>query len=364
MFLTASNLAPNLIARGLITAQSVVDGDFTLIEVGRRNRNFKVLSKKAPGLFVKQVKSTAADATATWQREVAFYQLVSSQPAFAAFSGIVPKLVDANAANFSLTVELLPDAENFTEYHARVNDYPTSVAEAIGRGLGGYHSRAASIVSVATAVPLFPRQIPWILNIVYPGDPLPQFGALGQQFVSLLQQYPEVLPHLTMVRQEWVYDSLIHGDMKWDNCLVFRRDDGTEDVRVVDWELADVGDAAWDAGSIIASYLTYWLFTIPPNQTPEQALMESQTRLARLRPGLAAFWRSYTDTRGLHGEVSRRYLRKCVRFGAAKMIQMAFEYVVNFQQVNTNVASMVYIGRNIFQEAERAIQELIGTEPA
>jgi hypothetical protein len=360
VFLTASNLAPNLIARGLITAQSVVDGDFTIIEAGRRNRNFKVVREKAPGLFVKQVKSTAADAISTWQREVAFYQLVASQPAFAAFSGIVPKLIDAHPSTYSLTVELLPGAENLTEYHARVSDYPAPIGEMLGRGLGAYHSRASSIVSVAAAVPLFPRQLPWILNIGFPEDPLPQFGAIGQQFSGLLQQYPEILPRLMMVRQEWMIDSLIHGDMKWDNCLVFRREDDSEDVSVVDWELADLGDAAWDAGSIFASYLTYYLFTLPPSQSPEQAQAEAQTRLARLRPALAAFWGSYARTRGLQSALAGQYLRKCVRFAAAKLIQVAFEYVINFQQVNANTGALIYIARNIFQESERAIQELTG----
>ena len=38
MFLTASNMAHYLLARGTIPPAVVVDGDFMVIEAGRRNR--------------------------------------------------------------------------------------------------------------------------------------------------------------------------------------------------------------------------------------------------------------------------------------------------------------------------------------
>jgi hypothetical protein len=37
MYLTADNLAHYLISSGLISATSVVDGDYTVVETGRRN---------------------------------------------------------------------------------------------------------------------------------------------------------------------------------------------------------------------------------------------------------------------------------------------------------------------------------------
>ena len=65
MFLTAYNLPHYLMSKGLISAQSVVDGDFVLAEAGRRNRNFKVMRRQQPGLFVKQIKSMEAQAITT-----------------------------------------------------------------------------------------------------------------------------------------------------------------------------------------------------------------------------------------------------------------------------------------------------------
>ena len=52
MYLTATNLANYLINRDIITAASVVDGDLAVVEAGRRNRNFKVIRRSNPSLFV------------------------------------------------------------------------------------------------------------------------------------------------------------------------------------------------------------------------------------------------------------------------------------------------------------------------
>src|SRR5260370_2974356 len=73
VFLTAYNLPHYLLSKGLISAQSVVDGDFVLAEAGRRNRNFKVMRPQQPGLFVKQIKSMEAQPISTIYREAAFY---------------------------------------------------------------------------------------------------------------------------------------------------------------------------------------------------------------------------------------------------------------------------------------------------
>ncbi len=119
MFLTAYNLPHYLISKGLITAQSVVDGDFTVAEAGRRNRNFKILRRKQPGLFVKQVKTNEAQAVTTVQREAAFYRIVQGDPKYAAIAGLIPKFIDYEPARHSLTLSLTENAESMAEYHRR-----------------------------------------------------------------------------------------------------------------------------------------------------------------------------------------------------------------------------------------------------
>jgi hypothetical protein len=47
MTLTAPTLVHYLLGRGLLTRRSIVDGDLTVIDVSRRNRNFKLPKERA-----------------------------------------------------------------------------------------------------------------------------------------------------------------------------------------------------------------------------------------------------------------------------------------------------------------------------
>src|SRR5262249_2395063 len=124
MYLTASNLAYYLIHRDLIVPEAVLRDGFTVLEAGRRNRNFKVLRHPSPGLFVKQAASTGPEAVTPLQREAAFYGLVMSQPFLGSLAGLVPRLIDYNPATVTLVVELVADGESLAEYHFRTGALP------------------------------------------------------------------------------------------------------------------------------------------------------------------------------------------------------------------------------------------------
>jgi aminoglycoside phosphotransferase (APT) family kinase protein len=53
----------------------------------------------------------------------------------------------------------------------------------------------------------------------------------------------------------WRPSGLIHGDLRWSNVLA--ASDGRDSrVWLVDWELACLGDPAWDVGSVIGDLVT------------------------------------------------------------------------------------------------------------
>ncbi len=56
MLITASNICHYLIAQRVISSESVADGDFAVVDVSCRNRNFKVIRKSHSGYFVKQIQ--------------------------------------------------------------------------------------------------------------------------------------------------------------------------------------------------------------------------------------------------------------------------------------------------------------------
>ena len=370
VYLTASNLAHYLIGRGLVTAESVVDGDFVVVEAGRRNRNFKLIRDDSPGLFVKQV-SNASDlgSVATLQREAAFYGLVRSRPAFASLARIMPKLVDYDPSTCSLLVELMTGGENLTEYHHRLDAFPEHVGEMIGRALGAYHSQTGRLLSEPVDHAIFPRQIPWILTLD-PATlhPLTQFAAIGAVLVPALQQHPVLLHCVLALRYEWQFDSLIHGDMKWDNLLIKENGDAEPDFRIVDWELADLGDASWDVGAIFTAYLVYWLLTAFPapaaGQQPSEQVKATAAaeRLGRMQPALRVFWRTYAAARALGAEAAAAYLVRCMRFCAARLVLAAFEYLYGSPQMTPAVLTMLQVSQSIFLDPRKAAADLLGVQ--
>ena len=91
MILSKSNVVHYLIEQGLLTVESVVDGDLMVTDTTRRNRNFKVIRRASPGYFVKQIQNWDPQTVATLASEATCYRLARSGPEFAALARLVPR---------------------------------------------------------------------------------------------------------------------------------------------------------------------------------------------------------------------------------------------------------------------------------
>jgi hypothetical protein len=357
MYLTVTNLASYLAGRGLVELDSVVDGDFAVQEAGRRNRNFKVSRGVLPGLFVKQVANTASwEPIVTVHREAAFYKEISSRPPLAPVAKLTPRLVDFNPAHVCLVSELVENGENYNEYHHRIGAFPEMPAEILGRGMAAYHSLPPQALADLLARGVLPGQVPWILSL-NPAtlSPLGEMPQIGPMMLAVLPQYPALLHTLLALRYEWVFDSLIHGDMKWDNLVVSEEGDEPQ-LRVVDWELADIGDAAWDAGAVIAAYIGAWMLMLSASGTSPA---EVPTRFAEMRQALRAFWTTYAATRGLQA-VARPYLERCMRFAAARLALTVFEFLYGAPQMTPLLLAMLQTGQGMTSNPGQAASEMLG----
>ena len=239
----------------------------------------------------------------------------------------------------------------------------------IGRARGAYHSQTGRLLSEPVDYVIFPRQFPWILTLdPITLHPLTQFAAIAAVLVPALQQQPVVLHGLLSLRHEWRFDSLIHGDLKWDNLLIKENGDVEPDFQVVDWELVDLGDASWDVGAIFTSYLVYWLLTTSSaptaGQQPAQQVQATlaTARLERMQPALRAFWRTYAAARALGTEASTAYLMRCMHFCAGRLVLAAVEYLNGAPQMTPAVLAMLQTSQNIFLDPRKAAVDLLGSQ--
>lgn len=365
MLITPNNIVYYLLERGLITSESIVDGDLMVVDASRRNRNFKVIRKHNPSYFVKQIQNWEPQAIVTLQCEAMCYWLSQNDVSFASLALLIPRFYTYDPARSILIVELLPEGENLSEYQRRLGEFPLDVASKLGKVLGTYHQEAGAKLQSSSHYASFPKNMPWILSVHQHNPNLfNPLSAANSQLLSVVQKYPEFHQALNALQGQWQINSLIHGDMKWDNCIVYKQSDQSDEpgLKVVDWELADLGDACWDVGAIFQAYLSFWILSMQmlADTSPAQLVDMAQYPLEKMQPAIQMFWKTYADTMQMDDMLMRERLERSVKYGAARMIQTAYEYMAFSPQITANALCLLQVSFNILENPQEAISDLLG----
>lgn len=364
MIITTTNIVDYLLERGLVTFESVVDGDFMAVDASRRNRNLKVIRKRHPSYFVKQIQNWEPQAIATLQREATCYWMAQNDADFHSLAALLPKYYVYDPARHILIVELLPEGENLSEYHRRLDKFPLEAATLLGRVLGTYHRDVGTRLKTSPQNSVFPKTVPWILSVYqYSANQFNPLSAANSQLLSIIQKYPEFHQMLDILRRQWRADSLIHGDMKWDNCIVYAKNGQNDELclKIVDWELADVGDACWDVGAIFQAYISFWILSIQitGGVPPEQLVNLAQYPLESMQPAIQRFWKTYVDTSQVNDKTAKELLERSVKYGAARMMQTAYESMYYSPQITPNAVCLLQVSLNILKNPQEAIHQLL-----
>ena len=349
----------------------VVDGSLVIQRAGRRNRNYKVYRRGRSGLFVKQVPVVVTETVASILQEAQFYQLAYQSEAFEPLRPHLLELYDYDARIHALTLSLVPDCENLTQLRLRLGSLPSGIARSLGRVLGTAHLSGARLVAGGVRdAGLFPGKRPWIFDVAQHAETL--FGAHPsggtQQLVATLRQTPALVAALAQLGNEWRTISLHHGDIKWDNFVVCK-DASLEDasaVRLVDWELSDLGDPGWDVGALLASFVQFWVATMSPDASQLDDLhlvLNAPLKLDDLWPAVVDFWLSYSDTVGLAGAEAASELERHVRFAGARLALSAFEVAHPAAAAGRTAHMFLRLAVGILSDPGRACRELFGLDP-
>lgn len=363
MIVDHDNVAYFLAERRLLKFESVVDGDFIVVDQTSRNRNLKIVRRRSKGFFIKQVGQQTPEYVQSMQREAACYQLANQEGLFRALHSLIPKFHFYDPLDNILVIELLADSETLVEYHRRIGSFPVEVAMLQGQRLGAYHGRVR-INGQTAGLEIFTRQLPWILSL-HETNPM-YFGQVSHgnsHLIGILQQYPEFQTALTSIKADWKYDSLIHGDIKWENMMLCNGAEGKPpDLRIIDWEIADIGDEAWDVGAVIQAYLTFWIFSLPLNTGMPfaDAVASAPYSGDDIKRALVAYWQSYIETRGLNPVISRQTLLRCMSCAAARMIQTAYESIQTSPQISQYALCKLQMSMNILRDPSAAVGDLMG----
>jgi aminoglycoside phosphotransferase (APT) family kinase protein len=338
---------------------------YLAFESRRRNRNFSVFTS-AQSFFVKQLPAIFPEAVDCLRRESFCYQQTSTNPELAVLKTWMNAYVDHDPERHVLITEYLRDAENLHEMHARMRAYSITVAQALGEALGSLHRASSGFAAMDGFAVGFPKTPPWALTIGQDASlELASLPGGHRQVLLRIRELPALLTGLTAVRDAWRCDEFIHGDIRGDNILVSSSPDGSAlSVHFVDWELADIGDQAWDVASMLATYLEYWLFTPPVQQRPElsrESSIDTESH-KQIRVALAESLRSYVKTRQLSDESARGMNSRLMPLLAARLVRSAFDAVAGMDQISHEAMTMLEIAQFALANPDRAYAELLGID--
>jgi serine/threonine protein kinase len=360
--LTQAQIAHYLVADGLASAESITDGDFEVVEASRRNSNFKVVSDRGPSYLLKQLKEASAGDSVS--NEARVYRLLQEISAGDTLLRYIPRVVNYDSNQGMLVVELLRNSRDLYEHCQRCDRIPVRDAAALGRALSSVHRITGGALDTARRAG-FMNHCPGVLYIHRPGISIfRDTSSANLQVIRIVQNTPGFAESLDRLRDSWRVDSIVHNDIKWDNCVVSTEGSARagSSLKIVDWEFACLGDSRWDAGAVFGAFLGSWILSIPVSgdDPPDHFLELARYPLSRMHNAIRAFWNAYTQGRKFnHGESAQSLLR-AVQYGAARLIQTAFEQMQHSATLTGNVVCLLQLSFNILQRPREAAVQLLG----
>ena len=357
--LSAQEVCRLLLKRGLVSPQDMISERFRIIETTRRNRNFKVYTGGSQSFVVKQALD--ADGVRTVAHEAYVYRLLSERRN----SGRGPTLPPFHGyddGRGALIVGLRRGAHDLSEHSARVARFSEDLARGVGCALAELHTLPDAKQQAAA----LGDRPPWALHLHRPGVPdYVRMGAGALCVVRIVQQAPELCEQLDALRHGWTSSHMMHGDLKWDNCLVLpRRSEARHRICLIDLEFTRLGDPAWDVGSMFANYLTWWLASFPDLMSVgnSDGLATASFPLERMQPAVRAFWGEYrAGVRIAHG-AAYAWLMRATRCAGARLLQTAFETAQFAPQPTRQVVGMLQLASSVVTRPLEAAVQLLGID--
>ena len=368
--LTVNEAIPFLLEHRLIDRGWIIDGDLAIRCSAKRNRNLRVEGPDGRGFLIKQPDDPVDGGFETLRSESAFYGFCRGEPAVAAVRSIIPRLSYRDADRALLALELVPDAVTlwscYTDHDAV--GFPFEVGVALGQALGTVHrifGRLALLEDPRLA--WLGRPIPWALRLTRPGPGfVADLSPAGAQTIRILQRQDGLVARLDGMRERWRAETLVHGDIKSDNVLAARpRPEAPWEIRIVDWEMVQIGDPAWDLAGALQDFIGFWVSSMPlaVDMSIEERAARARHPLDVVQEAIRATCRGYRAAIATIPPDADELLHRAVGLSAVRMFQTAYELSCDRAELHPRSVILLQIGANILADPDRALDQLYGLPP-
>jgi hypothetical protein len=347
-------LVRRLVRAGVLASDDAILPDTAVERCPRRNRNTRVALSGGAGVFVKQADPRAQGSRETVIAEGAVYH---AHRGGGPLSAVLPGLVHFDPSEPLLVTELLVGYGDLR-----------SVCQAGGPAefpIAAFRAAAAALAQVHTVTvgadgrPDGPEATPlgWVPAVRRP-DPaaLETLSNGAMTGLEVVQRAMAIDAGLARAADVWRSESLIHGDVRADNVMVRSHADGGIDVRLVDWELARLGDPAWDLAGLLEAAVT---LALGRGETWGGDDPAAELAVPVIQATTRAVWRAYIGAGGEGSSGEGELRARATDYCAARLVQTTLELLAGADELSGSALIALQVADNVFAEPERAAAELL-----
>lgn len=248
-------MIPAALAGGLVSEEDIVWRGVSVEQIGRSHSVYRLSIADEARAVLKAFTARRGETDGEIARELAVAALAKTCGAIAAITP--PLLAWRGSSNIVVTQAVEGAVAWSVDRHGGGEVEPALawselVALLVPR-LAAMHRATRKLAAPGSEPhPVLSGPVPWGLR-VFDGDApadVWQTPALGRLLGELATDRT-VVSAIRAARANWRNLCLIHGDLKHDNILV-RPAGSDQPVIVVDWEMARIGDPAWDLAGLAA----------------------------------------------------------------------------------------------------------------
>lgn len=279
-----------------------------------------------------------------------------------------------DSENSIIVFNYLNEYQDLAESYAQEQEFPPEISQVVGTTVAAIHrltidnKNYQKFFENSLKSPNITKGLDRITPEIFG-----KVTADGLRFFSLYQRYDNLGKAIAELNQNFTPCCLTHNDLKLNNILLsLNWETEIEDklsgnkniIRLIDWERGSWGDPANDLGTIIASYLQIWLYSIVSSKTIpiEECLRLAAIPLSMIQPSLSTLVNAYLTTFPEILELRPDFLQLVMQFSGLALIraiQARLQYEKTFD--NTGIC-ILQVAKSLLCRPQASISTILGME--
>jgi hypothetical protein len=364
MLLTETNIVHYLLDRGLFDKQSFERGLFSCHAGNSRHKNYMVnRDLESNRYFIKQALGSTTEKIHSLDREALFYELAAVNEHFAPLQKYLLASRHYDQRNAILVLDYLSHHSSLYDTLVQQQNFNADrVAAELADALFQLHSFAGEAIEKLSSNGLIAINKPWILSL--PAMQSTAANAARSESEAAGLQLIEAMPGFMNLAEKaarlWEPTCLIHGDCKLNNCLIpeAELDAGDPVLKLIDWELFNLGDPLWDLATVFQSALTAWVIHEDPVYKTNTGVKPFD--LGNMQHFISACFTHYAAADTWNEAAYPIKLEKCTAFCGLRLLHNCFETTPHAASLRPYSARLLQLAFNILSNPAEAAKQVLG----